>query len=322
MSASYEAGAVPAPMVSVVIIFLDAAQFLEEAIAGVLAQGYVDWELLLVDDGSTDASTEIAALHVARDPARIRYLAHAGHENRGTAASRNLGVREARGHYLAFLDADDVWLPDKLAQQVRILESHPRAGLVYGRSEHWYSWDRANEVDYVPSLGVEPDTLIEPPTLLTLALESKAPTASPSNILVRRQTLERVGGFEESMTGRLQLFEDQAFLAKVYLAEPVFAAAAVWDRYRKHDDSCVARTKRSGEKHAVGLAYFDWLESYLVAHEIVDRRLWRALRGKRRRYRHPRAYSVVRDVRSRTARGGARLWMFAGRVHRRVVVAR
>jgi glycosyltransferase involved in cell wall biosynthesis len=323
MTTSNEGGAVPAPVVSVVIIFLDAAQFLGEAIESVLAQDYTDWELLLVDDGSTDASAEIATHYAARSPGRIRYLTHPARENRGTAASRNLGAREARGRYVAFLDADDVWLPYKLAQQVEIAASQPRAGLVYGRSERWYSWDgRAQAFDYVPALGVEPDTLIEPPILLTLALESRAPTASLSNILVRRQTLRRIGGFEESMVGRLQLFEDQAFLAKVYLAEPVFVSGAIWDRYRRHDDSCVARTTRAGEKHAVGLAYFDWLERYLVAHQIVDRRLWRALRGKRRRYRHPRAYVVVRGLRSRGAWFRMRLRTLAGRIRRRVAVAR
>jgi glycosyltransferase involved in cell wall biosynthesis len=320
MSGSHEAGAVPAPVVSVVVPFLDAARFLEEAIASVRGQQYDDWELLLVDDGSTDGSTAIARRHAAREPERVRYLTHSGFENRGAAASRNLGARRSRGRYIAFLDADDVWLPGKLAEQVEILESHPRAGLVYGPTEHWSSWNvRTAGGDHVPGLGVQPNSLVEPPILLTLALESAAPTASMSNVVVRRETFERSGGFEEFMVG---LFEDQAFLAKVYLAEPVFVAGAIWDRYRKHDDSLVARTRRAGGKHAEGLAYFDWLERYLVAHEIVDRRLWRALRGKRRRYQHPRAYSVVRDLRSRTARRGARLRTFAHRVRRRVAVAR
>ena len=100
--------------VSVMIIFLNEERFLEEAIASVLAQSYSDWELLLVYYGSSDRSSHIAADWAARMPDRIRYLQHDSHANLGMSASRNLGLREATGHYIAFLDADDVWLPAKL----------------------------------------------------------------------------------------------------------------------------------------------------------------------------------------------------------------
>jgi glycosyltransferase involved in cell wall biosynthesis len=79
------------PLVSVVVIFLNAADFIEEAIESVIAQTFADWELLLVDDGSTDASTGIAKAYAARHPGRVFYLTHEGRENRGMSASRNLG---------------------------------------------------------------------------------------------------------------------------------------------------------------------------------------------------------------------------------------
>ena len=84
------------PEVSVTIIFLDEERFLAEAVESVLAQSYTNWELLLVDDGSTDRSTEIARGYALANPDRIRYLEHPGHANRGMSASRNLGVRSAR----------------------------------------------------------------------------------------------------------------------------------------------------------------------------------------------------------------------------------
>ncbi len=101
------------PSVSVIIIFLNAERFFEEAIASVFAQTYDRWELLLVDDGSTDASTAIARRYARRYPDRVRYLEHPDHSNRGASSSRNLGVQHARGAYIAFLDSDDVWLPRK-----------------------------------------------------------------------------------------------------------------------------------------------------------------------------------------------------------------
>src|SRR5438128_12540181 len=97
------------PLVSAIIIFLNAEQFIQEAIESVFAQTYDNWELLLVDDGSTDGSTAIARSYLERHPRRVRYLEHSEHANRGMSASRNIGSRYARGEYIAFLDADDVW---------------------------------------------------------------------------------------------------------------------------------------------------------------------------------------------------------------------
>src|SRR4030095_6915955 len=109
-------------LVSVILIFLDAEPFIQEAIESVFAQTYDHWELLLVDDGSSDGSTAIARHYVEQCPENVRYFEHQGHQNRGMNASRNLGLRHARGKYIALLDADDVWLPVKLEQQVAILE--------------------------------------------------------------------------------------------------------------------------------------------------------------------------------------------------------
>src|ERR1700691_6786421 len=105
------------PFVSIITPFYNTERFLQEAIESVLAQTYSNWELLLVDDGSTDGSTAIAHRYADRAPAKIRYLAHPGRENRGLSASRNLGIAGAGGEFLALLDADDVWLPQKLEQQ-------------------------------------------------------------------------------------------------------------------------------------------------------------------------------------------------------------
>ena len=140
------------PLVSVTIIFLNAERFIEEAIRSVLRQTYANWELLLVDDGSTDGSTEIARSYTEHESGKVRYLEHDRHENRGMSASRNLGIRYSQGKHIAFLDSDDVWLPHKLEQQVAILHAHPEAGMVYGGSQYWHSWTGSaenTESDYV-----------------------------------------------------------------------------------------------------------------------------------------------------------------------------
>jgi glycosyltransferase involved in cell wall biosynthesis len=170
------------PTVSIIIIFWNAAKFINEAIGSVLAQTYDDWELLLVDDGSTDASTNIAVSYLEQYPSKVRYLEHEGHQNRGMSASRNLGVRNAKGKYLAFLDSDDVWLPRKLYEQIRILDSQPAADMVYGPCHAWYGWT-GNSVDIcsdrIPNLRVQLNRLYNPPKLIKLFLEHE--NAMPGN---------------------------------------------------------------------------------------------------------------------------------------------
>jgi glycosyltransferase involved in cell wall biosynthesis len=271
-------------LVSSIITFLNASKFIEEAIDSVLAQTHENVELLLVDDGSTDESTQIALGYAERFPEKVRYLEHEGHENRGAAAARNLGLRQARGEYIALLDADDVWLPRKLEEQVAILESHPEAGMVYGLSQYWYSWTRSPEDahrDHTLKLGVQTDTLFEPPALATLLYPLGRGTAPcPSDLLLRREAVERVGNFEEAFRGMYQLYDDQTFLAKVYLNVPVYVANTCWDRYRQHPDQCVAVVHEAGQYHTVRLAFLQWLAEYYYAQGVSDPEIWKVLQEK------------------------------------------
>ena len=274
------------PLTSVIIIFLNAEKFIQQAIESVFAQTYTDWELLLVDDGSTDKSTEIALSYADQHPAKVRYLEHEDHQNRGMSASRNLGIRHARGEYIAFLDADDVWLRGKLEEQVAILDSQPEAGMVLGAIEWWYSWtgdpkDLNRDRVALPSTPL--NTLAKPPTLLPSLLRHE--TVSAISSLVRRRVIEEVGGFEESFEG---MYEDQAFLAKVYLKAPVFVANACWYRWRKHQGSCCAIAVSTGQHGSRRLTFLNWVEEYLSRRGIKDKELWSVLEEQRRRYRHPR----------------------------------
>jgi glycosyltransferase involved in cell wall biosynthesis len=280
------------PLVSVVIIFWNTDRFLREAIESVLAQTHAAWELLLVDDGSSDGSTAIARDYAARHPERVRYLEHAGHSNLGMSASRNAGIAAAHGRYLAFLDADDAWFATALAEQVALLESHREAAMLYGPIQWWYSWTGRPEDrdrDYVERLGVPPGTVIQPPRLVPLFLRNKA--AVPSGILARREAVERVGGFENAFRGE---YEDQVFCAKICLSAPVFASGRCWYRYRQHPDSCVLRGQRTGETHAARLRFLNWLAQYLAEQGVKDRGVQRALELEFWRYRHPRGFRLLR----------------------------
>ena len=269
------------PLVSSIIIFLNEERFIREAIESVIGQTYDNWELLLVDDGSTDGSTQIALQCGERYPVQVRYLDHPGHRNRGMSASRNLGMRHAKGQYIAFLDADDVWLPHKLQQQVAILGSRPEAAMLYGNTQYWHSWTGIPEDkqrDFLPKIRVRTDTLFEPPRLLTLLFPlGNAPTPSSSNFMLRREAVGRIGGFEESFKG---IYEDQAFLAKLCLNESIFVANEheYWDRYRQHPNSCYATTVASNQLLPAHRKYLGWLEEYLSEQGIEDPEIWKLLR--------------------------------------------
>ena len=287
------------PLVTVITIFLNAEKFIEEAIDSVLAQSYGEWELLLVDDGSTDGSTQTALRYAKQHPGKVRYLQHVGHDNRGISASQNLGIKEAKGEYIAFLDADDVWVPKKLEEQVSILDTHPEAAMVYGRTQYWYSWtgeaaDSGRDLLIDP--GVPPDSMVSPPGLLVRLLRQELPVPCPSDIMVRRKAVLDIGGFEESFQ---RIFTDQVFYAKLCLKWPVFVAARSWFKYRKHPGSAVSVVKQRGEMQSARLIYLNWLEGYLDDQGIEDREVRRALRSARRKCLYPKFYRLASHVKYR-----------------------
>ena len=117
------------PKVTVIIPTYNRARYLGEAIRSALAQTYGDFELIVVDDGSTDATAELVGAYRDR---RLRYLSQ---PHRGISAAVNLAIRSARGGYIARLDSDDLWFPDMLATLVPVLDAEPEIGVVYGRGQ-------------------------------------------------------------------------------------------------------------------------------------------------------------------------------------------
>lgn len=315
------------PRVSVITHFLNSKEFFREALDSVLAQSYQEWELLLVDDGSTDGSTDIALGYEREHAGKVRYLHHPGRENRGMSASRNLGVERARGEYIAFLDADDVWLPEKLTRQVSILDSWPEAAMVYGATLYWYGWtgeDEDLDRDRLIEPNVELDIPLSPPALLIRFLEERAPIPCPSDILLRRAAVKAVDGFEESFR---RIFTDQVFYAKLCLKAPVVASNQCWFKYRRHADSSVSVVKKRGELRAARMIYLSWLEKYLGQQRVKDADVWRALRGAKRRCRYPRMSRLPNDARYRISifkeqlRTAARV-MLPASVHQRLRASR
>ena len=248
------------PRVSAIIIVFNGETYLAEAIDSVLAQDFVDWELLIVDDGSTDRTRDIAQSYVEAQPDRIRLLRHPDDGNHGMSATRNLGIAEAQAEYVAFLDADDVWLPTKLSEQVRLLDSHPSAALIYGRTLIWNEWDPSSaKKDYFYGLGVEPGQLYAPPRLFFQLLENVHQTPTTCNAMVRRVAMLEVGAFDPSFR---DMFEDQIFFAKLLLAYPAYVSGECWAKYRQHRSAASSQSPRKARR--AHLRYLRALRRYLV----------------------------------------------------------
>jgi glycosyltransferase involved in cell wall biosynthesis len=298
-------------LVSVTIPFYNAERFLGETIESVLAQNYAAWELLLVDDGSIDGSTKIAQSYVGRHPDRIFYLEHEGHCNLGVNAARNLGARNSRGEFLAFLDSDDVWVRKKLEVHVASMIEHPEAGFLIGPTEYWYEWDpegNGNRKNEVPAIAPG-NRLYPPPALLAKTVTfGKYGVPCPCSFLVRRWAFERAGGFDEEFNpSTFQHFEDGAFLLKMYLHVSVYVSGTCLDKNRCNRFSMTRQAATIRNFEAARRFFFRWLANYLHKEEVADREIWRAVRKESWFYCLPLPVAALaRRVQWRIARGFAK----------------
>lgn len=154
--------------------------YLKNAIESVIAQTFTDWELVIVDDDSTDQTEEVVRSYTQKDK-RISYLKQV---NRGCGAARNTGLRQAKGKYIAFLDDDDRWLPEKLEVQTAYLDSHPEIGFCYTRFQIFSS--KGGELEA---------TKLFPEFLAVKFEEIPDVFIAPSTVLMHRAHFETLGGF-------------------------------------------------------------------------------------------------------------------------------
>ncbi len=195
-----------APLVSVIIPVYNGERFLADALRSVLAQDYRPIEVLVIDDGSTDASAEIAQRH------EVRYFRQ---DNAGAPSARNLGLTHARGELVALLDADDLWLPGKLGLQVRYLAEHPEARFVL-------TWQR---------VFMEPG-ISKPAWVKPELLADDSVGYLPSTLLARKSLFDEIGGFDT----RVPLNDDVEWFFRVKEAGvPMGVVPEVLLHKRVHD---------------------------------------------------------------------------------------
>lgn len=220
-------------MVSVIIPAFNCAEFITETLESVYQQTYTNREIVLIDDGSTDNTRSVLEPHMDR----IRYFYQ---ENRGTAAARNAGIQRSRGELIAFLDHDDLWLPEKLELQVKAMQTYPECGLVFTDGKyfdesgilrnslipkHIHEWiDQHGTTDPMVVMG-----------WISREICIRSVISSASSILVRKHCLERVGYFDEG----IHVADDYDLALRVAQLYPVIflrSCLYLW-RYRQESQS-------------------------------------------------------------------------------------
>jgi peptidoglycan/xylan/chitin deacetylase (PgdA/CDA1 family)/SAM-dependent methyltransferase len=247
--------AIESPRVSVIIPMFNAEQTIKETLHSVSRQSYESYEVLIIDDGSTDGSPLLADELAGGSKGRITVLRHPGGVNRGLASSRNLGIRHAQGEFIVFLDSDDTIHPEKLAHDILILEAHPEAGAVVGRALWW--WDGAGEQDaHLDQIMAPHDRLVIPPTYFHETYELRTGGVPPCvhSWMVRKSALAAIEPFDpEIMT-----YEDQKFLAELSLRFPIYVASACLCEYRRKEVTLWATAVASGTDEIAYARFEKW----------------------------------------------------------------
>lgn len=219
-------------LVSVVIPVRNGKDYIFECIDSVIHQSFNGIEIIIVDDGSSDYNYfELPSIF---DDVVVCRL-----DGVGVSAARNCGLRIAKGKYIAFLDADDIWFPGKLFAQISYIESHPEVGCIFGGFRKWFS----------DEYGVFPpaDSLIEDCTAVTDCDQDRSGwlytrlltglLVGMNTAIIRREVFENLGGFDESM----RIGEDYLFWLKVSRVYEMHSLNATVALYRIHPSSAMSR---------------------------------------------------------------------------------
>jgi glycosyltransferase involved in cell wall biosynthesis len=229
------------PRVSVIMAVHNEARFLAEAVESVLAQTFTDFELMISDDGSTDATPAIARSFAEHDPERVRVLRSEQNQGKPFALNRALAAR--RGELIAWLDGDDVMLPEKLNRQVSVLDANRNAAGCCHDAEMFDSFSgreigRFSSVANGAPLRTCGGEMWFDPTYRML----------PSATMIR-SSLCPPGGFDQ----RLTYTNDWLFDIEVFRHGPCIAINDALVRYRRHDDNLSTRGETSGVTYEEGL---------------------------------------------------------------------
>ncbi|WP_038059512.1 glycosyltransferase [Thioalkalivibrio sp. ALJT] len=224
------------PLVSVIVPACNCADFLEETLQSIVDQDYPHLEIIVIDDGSTDDTAAVA--RGFQGPVQLLQTAQ---PSSGAGASRNVGLRAARGDLIAFLDGDDVWLPGKLQAQIECLRAHPECAMVASEFALWSPdengmWRAPGA--FARETGEEDPQALDPERsgwiYHRLLLDTIVWTGA---VVMRRELVETVGQFRED----LRLAQDYDYWLRASRLSPVLTLARSFALYRRHPQSATRK---------------------------------------------------------------------------------
>ena len=173
----------------------------------------------------------------------------------------------------------------------------PDAAMICQASEYWYTWETPQVGNVVIPVGAPQDKLYQPGELNKVLYPlAKGAAPCPSAIIMRKEAVLNIGGFENSFTGRYQMYEDQAFLSKMYLHHKVYVSSACNNLYRQRYGSLVQWVTGDGYYMQVRKFFLEWFRQYLKEHNISDPEIHRLLRKAFRPYKYSLLYSIINKL--------------------------
>ena len=244
------------PKVSVIIPTYNSAQFIVETLESVFAQTYKNYEVIVVDDGSTDNTKEVLKPYMSK----IRYIYK---ENGGPASARNVGIKNARGEYIAFLDSDDLWLSEKLERQVKYLGKYQEVVLVFTDCIRFFE-DSLSEIRSCKERFISNDMF------LNLWWETIIIT---STVIVKKFCFDKVGFFDESK--KIEGAEDYEMWLRIAREYPIGYLGEVTVKYRfrreGHNRSNITRSCAAAD--IVVKRYYKYIKEKYTDNELINMRL-------------------------------------------------
>jgi glycosyltransferase involved in cell wall biosynthesis len=246
----------------VIVPTYNRASLLPQTLASVLSQSYGDFELLVIDDGSTDDTPHVIA---ATSDARVVFLRQ---EHSGLpAVGRNTGIRRAAGLYIAFLDSDDLWLPDKLALQVAWMDDHPDVGLSYTNCYRFVDDPASHERKPL----LQPQEMLSGRAFDRLYGQPKIPNLT---VVIRSAVATDVGYFDEDP--RLKANEDYEYWLRIADRYPIDHLAAPLALYRTHGGGISKDAVAAGLSKLAMIEKLDHLYPHTVTRLAAERARWLA----------------------------------------------
>lgn len=240
------------PTISIIILTYNREALLLETLQSVFTQSYTDFEIIILDDGSTDQTRQrIEALD--HPTISYHYINHLGN----LSQLRNLAWKYAKGEFIAFLDADDIWLPRKLEQQLEIIRTDEQLAFVYTDVEEFDAQRTLR-----PRIYDRYQKNWTPADQFALTLSGRMPIYA-STVLIRRNLAERVGGFEDSL-----ILGDTHYLLRLAQHHPCQVIFEPLVRIRKHDQNISVYKEREAYIEMLSLLAFFEQEKSLQPSEI------------------------------------------------------